>query len=125
MSYSHEGSGIIRAVGCAEIELKKNVYVLFAEGHRAWVRRKAHLGTLESVVIKRINALFPRDRPSEWGVQPEITYADTFNRIWLEEELISEENAIDLARIYWENVAQHARRVLQEDGCLPIKPRGC
>jgi len=125
VQYYHEGSGIIRIVGCAGLDLKKNFYVLFSEGHRAWIRRKAHLGSMESVVIKRVNAIFPKNRPSEWGVQPEVTYTDTFNRVSIEEELLTEENAIDIARIYWENVAQHARRVLQEDGCLPITPEGC
>ena len=125
MSHSHDGSGIIRVVGCAFVEVKKNFFVLFEEGHRAWVRKKAHLGTMESIVVKRVNAIFPRGRPSEWRVQPEVTYTDTFNRVWLEKELITQENAVDIARIYWENIAQSARRALEEDGCLPSTPAGC
>jgi len=125
MEYSFEGSGRIRVVGCAGISGKRNFLVLFSARQRAWVKKKADLGMIESVVIKKINTLPPEDRLSDWGSQPEVTYTDTFNRVWLEDELTTQENAVDLARIWWENAAQHARRVLEEDGCMPIRQEGC
>lgn len=125
MAFLHEGAGRIRVVGCAGVELSKNYLVLFRERQRAWVKKKARMGVIESVVIKKVNTLRPEGMVSEWGSEPEVTYTDTFNRVWIEEELTTEENAVDLSRIYWENVAQHARRVLEEDGCFPVKREGC
>lgn len=125
MDFNHEASGRIRVVGCAGISLVKNYLTLFLPRQRAWIKKKARLGKVESVVIKKVNALPPESMISDWGSEPEITYTDMFNRVWLEEELTSEENAVDLSRVYWENVAQHARRVFEEDGCFPIKKEGC
>lgn len=125
MDFSYEGTGGIRVVGCAGFDSAKNFLVRFTPRQRAWIAKKAHLGVVESVVIKKVNALSPEEIVSDWGSEPEITYTDTFNRVWLEEELTSEENAVDMARIYWENIAQHARRVFEEGGCFPIKKEGC
>lgn len=125
MSFSHDGTGRVRVVGCAGFRGVKNYLALFLPRQRAWIKRKAHLGVVESVVIKKVNTLSPEAMVSDWGSEPEITYIDTFNRVWLEGELTSEENAVDMARLWWENVAQTARRALEEDGCFPIKPEGC
>jgi hypothetical protein len=125
MDYAHEGSGKVRVVGCAGFSATKNYLTLFRPRQRAWIKRKADLGIVESVVIKRLNTLPPEDGLSNWGSEPEVTYTDTFNRVWLEEELTTQENAVDMARVWWENAAQHARRVLEEGGCMPIRPEGC
>lgn len=125
MDFNHEASGKIRVVGCAGLNFVKNYLTMFLPRQRAWIKKKARLGVVESVVIKKVNALSPESMISDWGSQPEVTYTDMFNRVWLEEELTSEENAVDIARIYWENVAQHARRVFEEGGCFPIKKEGC
>lgn len=125
MDFSYEGSGGVRVVGCAEFEGAKNYTTQFLPRQRAWVRRKARLGLIESIVVKKINTLSPEEMVSDWGSEPEVTYTDMFNRVWLEEELVNEETAVDLARIYWENVAQTARRMFEEGECFPIKKEGC
>lgn len=125
MDFSYEGSGGVRVVGCAAFEGAKNYTTQFLPRQRAWVRRKARLGLIESIVVKKINTLSPEEMVSDWGSEPEVTYTDMFNRVWLEEELVNEETAVDLARIYWENVAQTARRMFEEGECFPIKKEGC
>jgi hypothetical protein len=52
-------------------------------------------------------------------------YTDTFNRVWAENELLSEENASDQAMIYLKNIQEEGRRLFEEDGCFPITPPGC
>lgn len=116
--FSYEGSGRIRVVGCAEFSAIKRFLSLFMARQRAWIKRKADLGIVESVVIKRVNVLSPDSILSEWGSEPEVTYTDTFNRVWMESELVTKENAIDMAKVWWENVAQHSRRLIEEDGCF-------
>jgi hypothetical protein len=120
----YESTGTIRVVGCAGLSLKKNFLTLFLVGDRAYIRKKARLGDIESVVVKRIHRKEPQF-VSRQGAQPNIMYVDTYNRIWEESELLSEEDAVDLARIYWQNIEQEGRRLFEEDGCFPIPPEGC
>jgi hypothetical protein len=122
--FNHEATGHIRVTGCAGLGLYKNYTVLFLVGSRVYVKKKARLGVMEPVVLKRINRVVLESASSR-GVQPEINYVDTFNRVWMEDELLSEENAVDLARTYWGNIDQLGRRMFEEDGCFPIKPEGC
>jgi hypothetical protein len=122
--FNYEATGQIRLKGCAGLGLYKNYTVLFLVGSRVYVKKKARLGVMEPVVLKRINRVVPESASSR-GVQPEINYVDTFNRVWMEEELLSEENAVDLAKIYWGNIDQIGRRMFEEDECFPIKPEGC
>lgn len=122
--FDYEAGGQIRIVGCAGLGLYKNYTVLFLVGSRVYVKRKARLGIMEPVVLKRINRTYPESVSSR-GIQPSINYVDTLNRVWMEEELLSEENAVDLAKIYWGNIDQLGRRMFEEDGCFPIKPVGC
>ena len=122
--FNYEASGRIRVAGCAGLGLYKNYSVLFLVGSRAYVKKKARLGIIEPVVLKRINRVYPNSATYR-GSKAEINYVDTFNRVWMEDELLSEENAVDLARIYWGNIDQIGRRMLEEEGCLPIKPEGC
>lgn len=125
MDFSYEGTGRIRVAGCAGVESTKNYLVMFMPRQRAWIKKKARLGIVESVVIKKVNTLSPESMISDWGSEPEVTYIDMFNRVWLEDELTSEENAVDTVRIYWENIAQSARRMFEEGECFPIKKEGC
>lgn len=120
-SFSYENSvGTVRVVGCAGLSVKQNLVVRFLVGNRAYIRRKALKGTMESVIIKRINGVFPKYKGFNTAIQPDINYVDTFNRVWLEDELVSQEHAIDLSRIYLENIRQEGLRFFEEGGCLPI-----
>jgi hypothetical protein len=122
--FNHEATGHIRIAGCAGLGLYKNYTVLFVVGSRVYVKRKARIGVMEPVVLKKINRIMPKNSHYR-GIQAEINYVDTFNRVWMEDELLSEENAVDIASIYWRNIDQLGRRMFEEDGCLPIKPEGC
>jgi len=117
--YHQASGGVTRIVGCAELGIKQNLIVRFLVGDRAFVRRKARLGAMESVIIKRINGVFPKYEGFNTAIQPDINYVDTFNRVWMEEELASQENAMDLARIYLENIRQEGLRFFEEGGCWP------
>ena len=70
-----------------------------------------------------MNQIFPNG--DMYTAYPETNYVDTFNRVWLENELITQENAFDFARIWWENIRQMGRRMFEEGACYPIKPEGC
>jgi len=119
----YEANGIIKISGCAGVGLKKNYLVLFPAGSKAYIKRKARFGKMEFIVIKKIYRQTPHNINS--GIQVEIFYVDTFNRVWAEDELLSKENALDLANLYWQNFYQEGRELLENGGCLPIPPEGC
>lgn len=119
LNYETSG-GTVRVVGCAELGIKQNLIVRFMVGDRAFVKRKARIGTMESIVVKRINGVFPKYEGFNTAIQPDVNYVDTTNRVWVEEELISQEHAIDLARIFLENARQEGLRFFEEGGCWPI-----
>lgn len=120
MSYYYQGSsGGVRVVGCAKVAIQQKLIVRFLIGERAYVKHKAKLGVIESILIKRINGVFPKYEGFNTAIQPDVNYVDTFNRVWIEDELISQERAIDLARVYLENIRQEGLRFFEEGGCWP------
>ena len=113
----YESAGSIRITGCTIKKIEKNFFVQFALGSKVYIKKKAKLGILEPVVLKKVN----RTEPANYrynGIQPAITYVDTFNRVWIEEELIGEALAIDLAKIYWYRTQQEAQQLLEKGNCL-------
>jgi hypothetical protein len=122
--FTYEAEGIIRIAGCAGFKGKQNFIVLFLVGSRAYIKKAAIQGKIQSVVIKKINRLMP-EMPSRYGIQPEVMYVDTLNRIWAEDELTTEENAVDYATAHWTRISEEGRIMFEEDGCYPIKPEGC
>lgn len=120
MSYYYENLfGGVRVVGCAGVSIQQNLIVRFLVGDRVYIKSKAHLGVIESVVIKRINGVFPKYEGFNTAIQPDVNYVDTFNRVWLEDELVRQETAVDMARIYLENIRQEGLRFFEEGGCWP------
>jgi hypothetical protein len=120
---TYEPNGLIKVVGCAGVAVKNRYLSLFLVGDKAYLKHKARIGKIEFVVIKRMNQIFPNG--NMYTAYPETNYVDTFNRVWLENELITQENALDFARIWWENIRQMGRRMFEEGDCYPIKPEGC
>lgn len=121
--FTYEPTGEIRVIGCAGFNLKQNFFVLFNVGSKVYVKNKAKSGILESVVIKRLKREI--DASHYKGYFPQIVYTDTTNRVWLERELLSEENAVDAAKAYWIRIEQEGRILFEERGCFPIPPEGC
>ena len=105
--------------GCAGLGLRENYAVLFLVGSKAYVKRRAEVGVVEPVFIKRINRVYPSP-VSLRGVAAEINYVDTLNRVWMEDELTDEETATAVA-----NAQRIRSRRFAEDLCLPPKPEGC
>lgn len=119
----HEAEGGIFISGCA---VKRGVKIFetnFLVGSKAWVKKKAkYFGQLETIFIKKIYRTSNKNY-SYQGIQPVVSYVDTFNRVWLEEELIKEEEAIDLSKLHWNKVKKYAEDYLINN-CPPEPPCG-
>ncbi len=49
-----------------------------------------------------------------------VGYVDTFNRFWLEEELVTLSTAADFAKLYWAQVKDEAEQ-LMKTGCFSFE----
>jgi hypothetical protein len=114
----YTGSGSIRVSGCAIKKVKKNFSILYALGSRVYIKQKAKEGILESVVLKKVHRN-TQERYTYSGYMPVVAYVDTFNRVWIEDELISQQRAIDFAKLHWERIQKDAADYLENgQGCI-------
>lgn len=113
MDYNAVGS--ISLCGFAAVGLENKYLVDYSVGDRVYVKRKAKMGVLESVVVKKINRVVSQ-RSSYRGAETAVSYVDTFNRVWIEDELVPDDEAIDLAKLYWLRAKQDAEALLRERG---------
>lgn len=94
---SSQALAVGEAFACAISRRVVELPYAYAIGSTLFIRDRAFHGTLEKVVIKKAI------------VQTELdTYVDTFNRVWLENELVSEETASELAITYWTQQRENA-----------------
>lgn len=118
----NEFEGSIRLRGCSEVKLKFNYPVLFLVGSKAYIKSKALRGEIEYIVIKK--SFFKKNnsfvsRPLTIGLTSyQVAYLDTFNRFWMEDELVFESEAIDLAEIYWDRLRYEAEYIGNKT-CFP------
>jgi hypothetical protein len=116
----NEFNGIIKINGCAEFKLQYNYDVLFLVGSKAFIKSKALRGIIENIVIKK--SFFKRrtyySRPQTFGLKSyEVAYLDTFNRFWIEDELVLKSEALDLAEIYWNRIRYESEYVTNQLPC--------
>lgn len=105
---------MIRITGCSVFKYKKNFFSNFLAGSRVYIKKKSKFGVLESVVIKKVHLVTPEKSTYE-GVYSVVSYVDTFNRIWMEDEIISKEEALNYAKNYWTQV-ERDQEFLEKQG---------
>lgn len=111
-------SGGISIAGCASpIELVKKYPHKFGINSSVYVKKKAqNKGILERLIVKKVNRVLSSS-PTKAGIKGDFNYIDTFNRVWMEEELVWQPDAVALATAYWENIANLAQAELERIGC--------
>lgn len=92
----YTGSGNINICGTASFNVKEFYPYLFAIGSVVYPRIYAIKGRLERIGIKNVHR-------NSFG---EFTYVDTFNRAWLEDELLWFDDAKDIALAFLESQGQ-------------------
>lgn len=111
----YQSTGEIKILGCCASKFKQNFIVSFPAGSRAFIKFKANKGKLESVSIKKFRVILSENLFSQ-GIQPELMYEDTFNRIWAEKELITQAVALEFIDSY-----KKEQNKMKELLCLPTK----
>lgn len=117
MIYNATGGVIIS--GCSILGFLKNFITFFSIGSKACIKNQAKIGKLEHVVIKKIYRNLPENYFYE-GVRPVVSYLDTNNRVWIEDELTNQSEA----NILVINYKQMQRKKIEQfviNNCLPVK----
>ncbi len=97
MDFTYSGSGKIQFCGCSLIDSAFFITYLYSVGDVLCVCKQASQhGKIEKICIKRVE--FVSD---SFGITV-VNYKDTFNRVWIEDELCTLEDGIELAEIYLE-----------------------
>lgn len=107
MDYSYQSSGKLEFFGCPIILIRRLYPSRFSVGEILYIYRKARLGILEKVAVKKINLKLI-------GNQPIFIYKDTFNSLYNESELcryVEAQQEVNSFRQYIENL------ILSSHGC--------
>lgn len=91
--FYHEAEGSLHLCSTTIFGISKSIVVKFKPRDTVWSKAKAMVGLLERVTIKDL-----------FFTSVTTLYKDTYNRVWNENELIDETDAVALAIAYWESV---------------------
>ncbi len=95
----YTGSGTISLKGCFTYSFSEYLPYKYIKGDVVFVKPSALKGKLEKIAIKDVKVISGK---KTYG-QIIFLYVDTFNFFYNENELISEQEAINLAKQYYEN----------------------
>lgn len=97
MSFEYTGEGTIRISGC--VCPTKQVYVLYKWQVNSYVylKYKALQGIMERVAIKKVII----NQSPKTAFAEVVLYQDTLNSLYNENDLITEEEALYYAQLYW------------------------
>lgn len=95
---NYTGSGTIFLSSCTPINFRRNWPYRFAIGDTCFLRFRAMKGKLEKIVIKEVRVV---SNDYTYGAV-KFMYIDTFNAIYGEEDVMTEKEAILLAKQYYQ-----------------------
>jgi hypothetical protein len=102
---AYTGSGSIQLKGCAGVVGKYFYQTKFGERSAAYTLQKAKKGIIEKIVVKQV--ILHRS-PKTYN-QIVWLYKDTFNGLWNESDLLTHQEAIDIATAYLEKKQAEAQ----------------
>lgn len=96
---NYTASGTLKLKGNSITCSSNRVFIKYSIGDFVFIKEKALKGILEKICIKK-HYIDVKKNPYL------IKYQDTFNRAWLEYELIPHKEAVDLSIAYYEKKLQ-------------------
>jgi hypothetical protein len=103
-SYTYEGSGGVEVFNCARVGSAYFVSTRYGPGDIAFSISAAKKGILEKVCIKTVALNCTRRACARSGAGCFPLYRDKYNSVWLDENLVTQANAIILAQAYIDKV---------------------
>lgn len=98
MSLDYTASGGAKTGGCAGVKVSRFIPTSFQVNDNAYVRDSALKGIIEKVVVKEIIVTKNGFTYNQYLVK----YKDTFNRLYIEGDLLDEYHALLLIEAYLE-----------------------
>jgi hypothetical protein len=116
-NFTHEASGKLCISSWVAYRTTKFYRTKYSERDIVYNAKKARMGVLERVAIKRVEFY----GGVETGGQMSYLYVDTYNSYWREDMLCEHASAVSLARFYYIQQIADYQNVLKENGnsCLP------
>jgi len=110
--YTYVATGGVSLSNCVDFTVVYNYIYKFNIGSRVYIKYKAGRGILESVVIKKVNLV------DVYSTEKQIlNYVDTFNRVWMEDELLWKTDALVIAEAYLERVNEENIVLINQCKC--------
>lgn len=94
------GSGTIVISSCTPISLYVNLTYKYKVGDACFLKFRAQKGKLEKIVIKEVKVVANKYTSG----MVNFMYIDTFNAIYAEQDLLTEKEAILVAKAYYEHL---------------------
>jgi hypothetical protein len=115
--FIHEAFGKICVSSWVAYRTTKVYHTKYSERDIVYDIKKAYMGELEKVAIKRIEFF----ANSKTDGQMTYLYIDTYNSYWREDMLCEHSSAIALARDFYIHRITEYRNVIRDNGnsCLP------
>lgn len=110
--FNYAGTGGISMFGCAKATVSVFYNYAFGEGSIVFLKYKANKGILERIAIKKV--IVKKNRHTMG--QPVFLYQDSLNAYYNESELVSHQDAVNLAIAYHER--QRAEALAAAKACL-------
>lgn len=95
LTYNHISNVSLNLIIKHNLDVNLNFISKFGIGNSLYVKEKANMGKLEKITIRRIH-FFDNGYVKN--------YVDTYNRVWMENEIIEKNKAIELAISYYEKI---------------------
>lgn len=106
----YSGTGGPQIIGCAGVRYEIFIDYKFGEGSVVYLKHKALKGVLEQVAIKKV--ILVQNRKT--FMKMVFLYQDTLNGIYNEDELLTQQDAIDLAVAYHETQKAEAIKAIKQ-----------
>ena len=105
MAIQYTATGGVSIFGCATIKHYDYYNYLYGENSIVFLRHKAVRGVLEKIAIKKVILKQGAKGWNNYGTYGKIhpLYQDNLNTYYNEEELCTHQEAVELAKIFYEN----------------------
>lgn len=97
MSIQYTGTGIITIGSCTRYYEKQKLTIKYTVGDTLFLKYKAVKGKIEKITIKEIRVVSNRSTYGSFA----FVYVDTMNSLYTDKDLVTEMEALSLAKNYY------------------------
>jgi hypothetical protein len=108
MNFTYVATGVVKTHGCFDMEFDFFFVALYPVGSVAYDKISAKRGRMEAVSIKRVEFV---------GCDHHPLYTDNLNTVYTESDLVSHDEAKNLAIAYYNRLINQANNAIELRNC--------